>query len=247
LLAATAAIAWSGFTITVLHLVSSHNPVTDTLSSYAFTDRGTGLLGASMLALAAGSLALLGALLTTRMPVSATTRVLFGTWSAGLATAAIFPASYAEHPNPISGEIHLYSCLVAFVSLPALGFSLLARLPELPGRALLARLTVVATGALVLFGIGFAFRSLVPVGVVQRVALIADLAVLCSIIGLVRKSVYLDGNNALLSEDGGGLTGVLGAPSGNPLLADGRGTPLRENREEIDDGGHRTTGTAHRT
>jgi hypothetical protein len=71
-----------------------HNLITDTLSSYAFTDHGTGLL-----ALATGSLALLGGLRTTDIHLSRTTQLLFGTWSAGLAIAAHFPASYADHPD----------------------------------------------------------------------------------------------------------------------------------------------------
>jgi hypothetical protein len=202
LIAATAAIAWAAFTMTVLHLISNHNPVTDTLSSYAFTDRGTGMLAASMLALAAGSLAVLGALHTAEIAVSGTTRLLFGTWCAGLAAAALFPASYASHPNPVSGEIHQYSCLIAFLSLPALGFSLLDRISELPGSALVARLTVAATAALLLFGVSYALPWLLPVGLTQRVTLIIDVALLCSVVALVRKSVYLTDPEVLLLDEG---------------------------------------------
>src|SRR3954451_2701768 len=90
LIASALAIGWGMFTITVLHLISSHDPVFDTLSSYAYTDRGTGMLGASILSLAIGSLLLLGALHAAGIPLSPTTRVLFGTWSLGLTTAALF-------------------------------------------------------------------------------------------------------------------------------------------------------------
>jgi hypothetical protein len=52
--------------MTILHLISSHNPVFDTLSSYAFTDRG-GMFEASVLSLSIGSLVLLGALYAARV------------------------------------------------------------------------------------------------------------------------------------------------------------------------------------
>ncbi|WAL65311.1 DUF998 domain-containing protein [Amycolatopsis cynarae] len=192
LIAAAVAIAWSGFTMTVLHLISGHNPVTDTLSSYAFTDRGTGMLAASMLALAAGSLALLAALSTTSVPVRGTPRILFGTWSAGLTLAAFFPASYDSHPDPVSGEIHLYSCLVAFLSLPALALCLLerfARFHEVPGRRLLARLSYAAVACLLVFGLCILCPWLLPVGVVQRATLAVDVALLCSIIAVLWKAI----------------------------------------------------------
>ena len=43
-LVALGASGWGLFTAVVLHIVSSHNPVYDTLSSYSVTDRGEGML-----------------------------------------------------------------------------------------------------------------------------------------------------------------------------------------------------------
>ncbi|WP_312871651.1 DUF998 domain-containing protein [Amycolatopsis acididurans] len=183
---ATAALAWAAFTMTVLHLISSHDPLTDTLSSYAFTDRGTGMLGASILATAIGSLATLAALSAAGIAVSGTSRALFGTWSLGLGAAALFPASYPEHPNPVSGEIHQYSCVIAFLSLPALGFSLLDTLPS--GRRAVRGISAGATLMLLLFGIGYALPWLLPVGFVQRLALIVDVALICSLIVIARRN-----------------------------------------------------------
>lgn len=74
--------------------------------------------------LSIGSLTALGALAAAGIPLSRTTKLLFVLWSLGLAAAAIFPASYPEFPDPVSGEIHLYACLIAFLSLPAAGFTL---------------------------------------------------------------------------------------------------------------------------
>lgn len=188
LITAGAAIAWAGFTCVVLHLVSGRNPVTDTLSSYAYANGGE-MLGASMLALAVGSLALLGALCAARA-AGGLTRLLFGTWSAGLATAAVFRASYPEHSNPLSGQIHLYSCMLAFVSLPAAGFSLLDRFSG-AARKQLARLTGFATAALALFGVTYALPWLIPIGLVQRTALATDLALLCGILVLIAKNACI--------------------------------------------------------
>lgn len=188
-MAAAAAITWAVFTMIVLHVVSAHDPLRDTLSSYAFTDRGTGMLAGGILAVAGGSLAVLAALRSAGIVVGGRARLLFGTWSLGLTTAALFPASYPDHPNPVSGEIHQYSCLTAFLSLPALGFSLLERIPELRNRTMVRRLAVGATVALVLFGVSYALPWLVPVGLTQRAALIVDVALLCSLLVVVRARI----------------------------------------------------------
>jgi Protein of unknown function (DUF998) len=193
LIAASAAIGWGTLTIVILHLISSHNPLLDSLSSYAFTDRGTGMLAASILSLAVGSLAVQGALHTAGIPLSRTTRILFGTWTLGLVVAALFPASYAEHFNPLRGEIHQYSCTIAFLSMPALGFSLLR---SLPGNRTLERLTVAATGCLLLFGVSYAFPTLPLFGIIQRGALGIDVALLCSLLLAAKNSCVPARSNA---------------------------------------------------
>ncbi|SDZ44150.1 Protein of unknown function [Amycolatopsis xylanica] len=182
LITAYVAIGWGLFTITVLHLISSHDPLLDTLSSYINTDRGQGMLGASVLALSVGSMAVLGSLHAARIPLSRTTKILFLTWSLGLATAAVFPASYPESPRPISGQIHLYACMVAFLSVPAIGHTLRAVHP------LAKRLTALCVGTLVLFAVSyfltlFGFPDPLPVGIVQRLALISDVVLM---FGLLR-------------------------------------------------------------
>jgi hypothetical protein len=202
LIASVVAISWSMLTIVVLHAVSSRNPVLDAISSYAFTDQAPGLLTVSILSVAIGSVTTLGALKTARVPLSRTTRVLFATWSGGLALAAAFPASYAEFPNPVSGEIHQYSCLIAFLSIPAVGFSLLDGLRAVPSlsrsRATLSRWTRYSTTSLVLFGVSYLLAkfpdtpvlshlgTILPVGLTQRVTLIVDIGLLCAILLIAR-------------------------------------------------------------
>lgn len=202
LIASVVAIGWSMLTIVVLHLVSSRNPVLDAISSYAFSDQAPGLLAISILSVAIGSVTTLGALAAAGVPLSHTIRVLFGSWAGGLTLAAAFPASYAEFHNPVSGEIHQYSCLVAFLSIPAVGFSLLDRLRGVDGlarqRATLSRWTRYSTASLILFGISYLLAkfpdtpvvshlsTVLPVGLTQRVTLVVDIGLLCSMLLLAR-------------------------------------------------------------
>jgi hypothetical protein len=178
--------------------------VLDTLSSYAFTDRGTGMLAMSILSLAVGSLTVLGALRAAGVPLGRTTTALFCTWSGGLALAAAFPASYERFPNPVSGEIHQYSCLAAFLSAPAIAWSLLRRLPSHPAlagcRAALRRWSRWSVGTLVVFGISYLVNGfphapvlrelylLLPVGLTQRVTLSVDLALLAILLVLAART-----------------------------------------------------------
>lgn len=185
LIASAVAIGWAVFTMVVLHLISSRDPVFDTLSSYAYVDRGTGMLGASVLSLSIGSLTALGALAAAGIQLSRTTKLLFVLWSLGLAAAAIFPASYPEFPDPVSGEIHLYACLIAFLSLPAAGFTLRDNLRGTPAARQIGRLAWGSAAGLVVFGLSFIFvrlsdipffmtlTDIAPVGVAQRLSLVA--------------------------------------------------------------------------
>jgi len=194
LIASGAAIGWALFTMVVLHLISSRDPVFDTLSSYAYVDRGTGMLGASVLSLSIGSLTALGALAAAGIALSRTTKLLFVLWSLGLAAAAVFPASYPEFPDPVSGEIHLYACLVAFLSLPAAGFTLRDNLRGTPAAKLVGRLAWGSAAGLIVFGLSFVFvrlsdipffktlTDLAPVGVLQRVSLVAHVLLIAGML-----------------------------------------------------------------
>lgn len=200
-LVAVAAIGWGLFTAVVLHIVSSRNPVYDTLSSYTVTDRGEGMLAASVLSLAIGSLAVLGALQVAGVPLSRTTRLLLALWALGLAAAAVFPASYPEAPDPVSGEIHLYACLVAFCSLPGAAISLLEPLKGRSERVALVRSIRLTAGAFALFALSFVFVRLseagvtpfreisdaFPIGVTQRLLLLADVVLLGTLLWLAAR------------------------------------------------------------
>jgi hypothetical protein len=200
-LVALGAIGWGLFTAVVLHVISSRDPVYDTLSSYTVTDRGEGMLGASVLSLAVGSLAVLGALQVAGVPLSRTTRLLLTLWALGMAAAAVFPASYPEAPDPVSGEIHLYACLTAFCSLPGAAISLLEPLRGRPERVALVRAIRLTAGAFALFATSFVFVRLseagvapfreisdaFPIGVMQRLLLLADIVLLGTLLWLATR------------------------------------------------------------
>ncbi|WP_240325256.1 DUF998 domain-containing protein [Amycolatopsis thermalba] len=172
------AIGWGLFTAVILHVVSGRNPVWDTLSSYALAEGGVGLLGASMIAIAVGSVALLTAVKAAGHRLSRTTQVLFWAWSTGLVAAALFPASYPERFDPVSGQIHEYACAIAFLSLAALGWTLPARLRTHPA---ITRLTLLTLGGVLLFGVSYLVPGVLPVGLAHRLALAADIGLLITI------------------------------------------------------------------
>lgn len=221
-LVALGAIGWGLFTAVVLHIISSHDPVYDTLSSYTITDRGEGMLAASVLSLAIGSLAVLGALHAAGVPLSRTTRLLLTLWSLGMAAAAVFPASYPEAPDPVSGEIHLYACLVAFLSLPGAAISLLEPLRGRQERVFVVRAIRLSAVAFGLFALSFVFVRLseagvgpfheisdaFPIGVMQRLLLLADVVLIGT---LLRVATRLES-----AFDGRGEFGRVAVQAGHP-------------------------------
>ncbi|MFI5605759.1 DUF998 domain-containing protein [Amycolatopsis sp. NPDC051903] len=204
-LAAFAAIGWGLFTFVVMNVFGARNPLYDTLSSYTLTDPG--LLSAALLSLAVGSLAVLGCLVAAGVPLPRSARVLLSLWALGLTFAAVFPASYPPNPDPVSGEIHLYSCLVAFASLPGAALVLLEPLRGTASRAVVVRWLRVGVAVLALFGVSFLFvrldeagvagfhalTELLPVGLTQRLMIVADVALL---LGLLRVAVQFDATRA---------------------------------------------------
>ncbi|WP_254126249.1 DUF998 domain-containing protein [Amycolatopsis sp. CA-230715] len=185
-----ATMAWGAFTMLLMHAVSNRDPLFDTLSSYVISGQGAAMLASSILALAVSSIALLGALLSCGIGASRTCVALFAIWTTGLTLAAIFPASWPERPDPVSGQIHQYACLFAFLSLPGIGFAVLERVPD----ARIRKLTFLSVGTLALFGLSYLFNALrdvpdvsdlsamLPVGVMQRLTLAVDLALLCGLL-----------------------------------------------------------------
>ncbi|MBB3662365.1 hypothetical protein FB384_001269 [Prauserella sediminis] len=193
-IAAAAGLGWAVFTLVILHSVSSFDPLTDPLSRYAFTDRGAGMLEASLLSAAVGVVAVRGAVLSAGLPVSRTTSTLVYATSTGLVTAALFPATFSSEIDPVSGRIHQYASVVAFASLPAIALSLLDVMRATPVLARVASaltlLLRVALVSLALFGVSYVADALsgvpgfaavadtVSVGFTQRIVFMVDFGLL---------------------------------------------------------------------
>lgn len=143
-----------------LHLVTMHqvDPLRDTISGYAYVEPGRWMLETSVVYLSIGSLALFAALLSAGMSASPTTYLLFGMWVTGLALAALFPATRTLDPT-LSGQVHWYGSLLAFLSLPAIGYSVARTFGELIDSPRttrwVQRLATVSTVLLLLFGLSY--------------------------------------------------------------------------------------------
>jgi hypothetical protein len=114
-----AAVVGSAAAIGLLHLVppsSALSPVRRTISEYALLETGW-VFNTAVLALAAGSAAILAALLTHRLvrPAGAAALAL---WCGGLVGVVVFPKhNWAVGPS-LSGDLHRVASLVGFLSLP---------------------------------------------------------------------------------------------------------------------------------
>ncbi|WP_277680979.1 DUF998 domain-containing protein [Saccharomonospora azurea] len=209
--AATAALGWALFTLTILHLVSSFDPLTDPVSRYAFTDEGQGMLEASLLSFAVGVLAVRGTLAAAGLRISRTTTVLVVAAAGGLVAAALFPAAFESDVDPVSGLIHQYGSLLAFLCVPGIALSLLDQLRDSPdaahqaARRGLQRVVWPSIGLLVLFGASYVadklsggppplstlltLLDLLPEALIQRGVFLADFVLLTALLTLANRVV----------------------------------------------------------
>ncbi|PXY31948.1 DUF998 domain-containing protein [Prauserella muralis] len=208
-IAASAALGWALFTLLILHVVSSFNPLVDPLSRYAFTDNGEGMLEASLLSFAVGVIAVRGALAASGFPVTRTTTVLTGATALGLAAAALFPATFTAEIDPASGLIHQYASVLAFAALPAIAFSVLDGLRHVPelaaARTMFVRLLQLCALSLTLFAVSYVADalpstpllntvvSLLPVGFAQRIVFVVDFCLLAAVLVLAVRTARLHG------------------------------------------------------
>ncbi|EID54044.1 DUF998 domain-containing protein [Saccharomonospora xinjiangensis] len=207
--AATAALGWALFTLTVLHLVSSFDPITDPVSRYAFTDSGKGMLEASLLSFAVGVVAVRGALLASGLRLGRTATILFFAAALGLAAAALFPATFTSDIAPVSGLIHQYASLVAFLAVPGVALCVLDQLRDTDEssrgtRRVLVWFTSAAIGLLILFGASYlagkmalaasslsslpALIGSLPEAALQRLVFVVDFALLATLLTLANRT-----------------------------------------------------------
>lgn len=122
---AIAGVALAALLAVYLHvrLAGVVSPIRQTVSDYALSPAGVGVFAAMCLALAVGSLGLVGAVITLR-PYGAAVRghviaLLLTAWCLGLTVAALFPTDPMGGRMSLDGEAHRWAIVLAFVSLPA--------------------------------------------------------------------------------------------------------------------------------
>jgi hypothetical protein len=105
-----------------------YDPLTLTLSDYALSDHGVAI-ELAMVALSGGTLALLGGLVATRVPVRGLPTVFLLVWVFGLLVATVIPTDPPGMPEmSLGASVHRYASVAAFVALPAAVLVLAGRL-----------------------------------------------------------------------------------------------------------------------
>jgi hypothetical protein len=180
-----------------LRLSSQVSPVWQTLSEYVYGRFSAGSSAAPMfsamcLALALGSLALLAGIASARRPGSAPVLVLLGVWCAGLFACATFPVDAYGGPRTLSGQVHDFGAVLAFIALPAAAWSLARRsrtgCPWEPGRTTIRRLAVASAASLEILLTGIWVINTSPshpaitMGIFERLLFTVDLALLLTMV-----------------------------------------------------------------
>ena len=120
-LAGLAGVALAAVLVGALHVIEAENvdPVRRTISQYALGPHKT-LFDAGLLALAAGSALILGALACAGVVrVPSTAAAFLGLWAVSLVVVVAFEKIDWSVGPTLAGYIHRYASLVAFLSLPA--------------------------------------------------------------------------------------------------------------------------------
>ncbi|MEJ2870922.1 DUF998 domain-containing protein [Actinomycetospora sp. OC33-EN08] len=182
----------------LMHLVAPwnrHDPVRRTISEYAVGPGGW-LFDVAVLGLVAATVAVVVAL-HARDLVTPTAIVLFAVWCVGLVLVVVFEKTNWSIGPSVSGSIHRYASLAAFVALPAAGllvarahrgarwatwvtvFSVLALASFLPIIGAIALNPVLATP----------WYRAVPLGLIERVLSLAEVMVVVVLgLGAVRSA-----------------------------------------------------------
>jgi hypothetical protein len=178
----------------VLHLRGAGrlDPVTTTVSDYVSLPGGSALLTLATLAIAVATAAIPIGLVRARVPNVAGLCLLFGLGCAGLLASVAFPTNALGAAVSLDTVLHRYAAGLFFVSLPIAAVFLLRRLPS-QSAALLTYASVLAGVAFLGSHLPLAMpalpdahllATLLPRGIVERVLLAADLALL---VGLARR------------------------------------------------------------
>jgi hypothetical protein len=167
------------------------DPVTDPVSDYVFHGAGGPLFLVAILLLLLAGLMVQAGMHGARMPRNRSVSVLFGLWYAGLLLSAVFPGDQLNAGHTLSGQLHRFGGAVLFTCLPVACWILARSLrpdPRWAGVAAWVRrfaATVLVSAAL--FGVAQLVPWL-PKGLLERVALSAEMALLVVLAMAVRRA-----------------------------------------------------------
>lgn len=170
------------------------DPLNVTVSEYAVADRG-GVTEVAMAVMALGSLALLAGLRAVGAPVRGMPERLMLVWSGALFVAAVIPTTPLGADLTVAAQVHRYVSVAAFVALPAAGALLVPRLAADPVWKPVARTVewLTLAGGLGLLAITYVALpgERVMIGLVERVLLGAEVALLAVLAGWLVRVVWL--------------------------------------------------------
>ncbi|WP_188188763.1 DUF998 domain-containing protein [Nonomuraea sp. SYSU D8015] len=187
------------------------DPMNVTISEYAVADRG-GVTEVAMAVLGIGSLALLAGLRAAGAPVRGMPERLLMVWSGALVVASIVPTTPIGTDLDLAAQIHRYVSVAAFVSLPAAGALLVPRLAASADWKPVARAVewVALAGGFGLLAITYVAMpgDRVMIGLVERLLLGAEVALLGVLAGWLAWLVWRQRVGVVSRVGGGALRGV---------------------------------------
>lgn len=167
------------------------DPVTDPVSDYAFHGAGGPLFVVAVLLLLLSGLVIRAGMNGARMPRHRAISVLFGLWYAGLLICVVFPGDQLVTDQTLSGHLHRLGGAMLFTCLPLACWILARSLlpdPRWAGvAAWIRRFAVTVLSCATMFGVAQLVPWL-PKGLLERVALGAELALLIALALAVRRA-----------------------------------------------------------
>ncbi|MEU4251637.1 DUF998 domain-containing protein [Amycolatopsis sp. NPDC026612] len=184
-----------------LRLSGQVSPVWQTLSEYVYGKFGTSsaapVFSVMCLALSLGSVALLAGIAKAHRRGTTAVCVLLGVWSAGLLVCGLVPVDPDGQARSLSGQVHNFAALTAFVALPAAAFVLTRKgregCPWEPRRTTIRRLAtasfasvgIVLGGFVLTLVLGPAHQD-VTLGLFERLLFTIDVALLLTMVRPLR-------------------------------------------------------------
>ncbi|SDH38715.1 Protein of unknown function [Sinosporangium album] len=166
-----------------LHAGADLSPLHTLISEYAFIAEGW-LLEASLTLLGVG--AVLFGWVAFRRGADVGAALLVALWGLCILLVGAFPTDAPGLPLSLSGGIHRYAALVAFIAMPLAGLLIAGRYRDSRWARRVRHLSVAASGALVLVVMPYIIRMFgieisnedIPAGLAQRLVVITEVGVL---------------------------------------------------------------------